>query len=85
MNLAWAGPMLAEAGGWRGYNNTTADFAYNAGVLNSYLESGLVERPVRYAVKLAMALLWTLGPALSLRSPRHRPARPGPGRRVPRR
>ncbi len=64
MILAWAGPMLAEAGGWKGYNNTTADFAYNAGVLNSFWNLGLIDGPVRYSVKLAMALLWTLGPAL---------------------
>ena len=33
-------------------------------ILNSVWNLGVVDAPVRYAVKLGMALLWTLGPCL---------------------
>lgn len=64
INLAWAGAMLVEVGGWDRYVEATSAFAHSAGTLNSYWHLGLVDGPMRYAVKLAMALVWTLGPAL---------------------
>ncbi len=64
VNLAWLLAMLHEAGGWSRYRAQTAEFAYHAGYMNSVWYLGLVDAPVRYAVKLAMALLWTLGPCL---------------------
>ena len=64
LNLAWLLAMLHEAGGWSRYRAQTAEFAYHAGYLNSVWNLGLVDAPLRYAVKLSMALLWTLGPCL---------------------
>ena len=64
LNLAWLLPMLHDVGGWTRYRAVSAEFAYNAGYLNSVWNLGLVDAPVRYAVKLGMALLWTLGPCL---------------------
>jgi len=64
LNLAWLLAMLHEAGGWSRYRAQTAEFAYHAGYMNSVWYLGLVDAPVRYAVKLGMALLWTLGPCL---------------------
>lgn len=66
VNLAWLGAMLHDAGGWTRYRAESAEFAYHAGYLNSVWSLGLVDAPLRYAVKLGMALLWTLGPALLL-------------------
>ena len=62
LNLAWLLAMLHEAGGWSRYRSQTAEFAYHAGYLNSVWNLGLVDAPLRYAVKLCMALIWTLGP-----------------------
>jgi len=64
LNLAWLLAMLHEAGGWSRYRAQTAEFAYHAGYLNSVWNLGLVDAALRYAVKLSMALLWTLGPCL---------------------
>jgi hypothetical protein len=64
MNLVWAGAMLAEVGGWNRYRQSTSDFAHNAGAMNSFWYLGFFDGPVRYAIKLGMALVWTLGPAL---------------------
>ena len=64
LNLAWLLAMLHEAGGWSRYRAQTAEFAYHAGYLNSVWNLGLVDAPLRYVVKLGMALLWTLGPCL---------------------
>jgi hypothetical protein len=64
MNLAWASAMIAEVGGWEQYRATSAQFAHSAGALNSYWNLGFFDGPLRYGVKLAMALIWTLGPAL---------------------
>jgi len=64
LNLAWLLAMLHDSGGWLSYRAQTAEFAYHAGYLNSVWHLGLVDAPVRYAVKLSMALLWTLGPCL---------------------
>ena len=64
LNLAWLLAMLHEAGGLSRYRAQTAEFAYHAGYLNSVWNLGLVDAPLRYAVKLCMALLWTLGPCL---------------------
>ena len=64
INLAWSGAMIVEAGGWERYRAATAQFAHNAGALNSYWNLGFIDGPVRYAVKMGMALVWTLGPAL---------------------
>src|SRR5262249_50271491 len=46
------------------YRAASAEFAHNAGYLNSVWNLGLVDAPLRYAVKLGMALLWTLGPCM---------------------
>ena len=64
LNLAWLTPMLLEAGGWTRYRAASAEFAREAGYLNSVWNLGFTDGPLRYAVKLAMALVWTLGPAL---------------------
>src|SRR5262249_2208145 len=56
--------MLDDVGGWARYRAASAEFAHSAGYLNSVWNLGLVDAPVRYAVKLGMALLWTLGPCL---------------------
>jgi hypothetical protein len=66
LNLAWLAPMLHDAGGWARYRAASAEFAHSAGYLNSVWNLGVVDAPIRYSVKLGMALLWTLGPALVL-------------------
>lgn len=64
LNLAWFLPMLHEAGGWSAYRAESGKFAYSAGYLNSSLKLGWIDAPLRYGVKEAMALAWTLGPGL---------------------
>ncbi len=64
INLVWFIPMLDEAGGWHRYREATSEFGRSAGALNSYWNLGFVDGPVRYAVKLGLALAGTLGPAL---------------------
>ena len=66
VNLAWLVAMLYDAGGWARYRTASAEFAHQAGYLNSVWNLGLIDGPLRYAVKLGMALIWTLGPALLL-------------------
>lgn len=65
IGMAWVVPMLVDVGGWQRYREASAEFAHSAGALNSYWHLGFVDGPVRYAVKLGMALIGTLGPALS--------------------
>jgi len=65
-NLAWLSAMLHDVGGWGRYRELSAEYAYQCGYLNSVWHLGFIDAPVRYAVKLGMALLWTLGPALLL-------------------
>ncbi len=64
LNLAWFLPMLHDVGGWARYRSASSEFAYQAGYLSSVWNLGLIDSPARNAVKLAMALVWTLGPAL---------------------
>jgi Dolichyl-phosphate-mannose-protein mannosyltransferase len=64
LNLAWLAAMLLEVGGWTRYRAASAEFAHEAGYLNSFWNLGFTDGPLRYAVKLTMALVWTLGPAL---------------------
>jgi hypothetical protein len=64
VNLAWLVAMLHDVGGWARYRTASAEFAHQAGYLNSVWNLGLIDGPLRYAVKLGMALFWTLGPAL---------------------
>jgi hypothetical protein len=64
LNLGWLLPMLHEVGGWEAYRAQSADFAYSAGYKNSVWYLGVVDAPVRYLVKMALAILWTLGPGL---------------------
>jgi hypothetical protein len=64
LNLAWLLTMFQEAGGWSNYRAQTADFAYSSGYLNSIFALGVIDAPVRYGVKLGMAILWTLGPCV---------------------
>jgi hypothetical protein len=66
INLAWLSAMLNDAGGWSHYRALSAEYAYQCGYRNSIWYLGLVDAPVRYSVKLGMALVWTLGPALVL-------------------
>ncbi len=66
ISLAWLAAMLNEAGGWQNYRAASGEFAYQCGYLNSIWHLGFVDAPVRYLVKLTMALVWTLGPALLL-------------------
>lgn len=64
LNLTWIGLMLHDVGGWSRYREQTAEFAREAGYMNSVWNLGFVDAPLRYGVKLSMALLWTFGPAL---------------------
>jgi len=64
MNLAWIVPMIHDVGGWEAYIARNRDFAYHSGFLNSVWNLGIVDAPLRYAVKVIMALVWTLGPGL---------------------
>jgi Dolichyl-phosphate-mannose-protein mannosyltransferase len=64
MNLAWLLPMLWAVGGWGVFRKQSADFAHSAGYLNSYWNLGLVDGPVRYAVKMGLAFACTIGPGL---------------------
>jgi hypothetical protein len=66
LNLAWLLAMLYDVGGWTRYRAASAEFAHHAGYLNSIWNLGPIDAPLRYSVKLAMALLWTFGPALVL-------------------
>ena len=64
VNLSWIGLMLHEVGGWARYRALTQEFAHEAGYLNSFWNLGVVDAPVRYLLKLVMALFWTFGPGL---------------------
>ncbi|WP_422930973.1 glycosyltransferase family 39 protein [Singulisphaera sp. PoT] len=64
LNLAWITPMVINVGGWEAYSAQNREFAYRCGYLNSIWNLGFVDAPVRYGVKAAMALVWTLGPGL---------------------
>lgn len=64
INLAWLLAMLHDVGGWSAYRAKSAEFAYHAGYLNSFWHLGFVDAPLRYAVKLTMALALSLGPCL---------------------
>ena len=64
INLAWLSAMLNDVGGWDRYRALSAEYAYQCGYLNSVWHLGFIDAPVRYSVKLGMALAWTLGPAL---------------------
>lgn len=64
ISVAWLAAMLADSGGWSRFRGETGAFARSAGYLNSVFHLGLLDAPVRYAVKLVMALAWTLGPIL---------------------
>ncbi|MDB5352220.1 MAG: hypothetical protein JWN86_3467 [Planctomycetota bacterium] len=61
LNLAWFIPMLRDAGGWATYRAQTGEFADKAGRMNSVWQLGLIDASLRYAVKIALALSWTLG------------------------
>ncbi len=58
---AWFSLMLNDVGGWARYREKSAAFAYHAGYLNSVWNLGLLDGPVRYSLKLGIALPWTLG------------------------
>lgn len=64
--LSWYLPSLIEAGGWSAQWESRARFAHSAGYLNSVWNLGLIDAPLRYAVKLGVALTLSLGPALVL-------------------
>jgi hypothetical protein len=59
--LLWLVPMLRDAGGWEPFRQQSAEFSYNAGYLNSIWVLGPIDATVRYLLKLAMAVLGTLG------------------------
>ncbi len=61
LNLAWLIPMLRDAGGWTQYREATAAFAHKAGWMNSVWHLGWIDATLRYGVKIALALGWTLG------------------------
>ena len=65
LSLAWFVPMLVDVGGWTRYRTASAEFSREAGYKNSVFYLGVVDAPLRYVVKLGMALLWTLGPLLA--------------------
>ena len=60
----WFGLMLEDAGGWHAWRAASREFAYKAGYLNSVWNLGWIDAPLRYVVKMSMALAWTLGPGL---------------------
>ncbi|GAC1345979.1 MAG: hypothetical protein NVSMB14_09110 [Isosphaeraceae bacterium] len=60
----WFGLMLEDAGGWNAWRSASKEFAYKAGYLNSVWNLGWIDAPLRYLVKMGMALVWTLGPGL---------------------
>jgi hypothetical protein len=64
LNLAWLGAMLYDVGGWARYRAVTVEFAHEAGARNSIWYLGMIDGPVRYSIKIGMALMGTLGPAL---------------------
>lgn len=64
LNLLWLGAMLASVGGLTQYRTLTAEFAHSAGYLNSVFNLGFRDGPLRYAIKIAMALVGTLGISL---------------------
>jgi hypothetical protein len=64
INVAWLAAMLYDIGGWSAYRQASGQFAHSAGYLNSVWNLGIIDAPLRYAVKLIMALAWTLGPGL---------------------
>ncbi len=64
INLAWIGTMLWSVGGWSNYRTMTAEFAHSAGYMNSAFHLGVIDAPIRYSVKLVMALVGTFGLAL---------------------
>jgi hypothetical protein len=64
LNLLWFAAMLHEAHGWARYQVAATEFGYECGYLNSVWNLGFYDGPLRYSVKLGMALIWTLGPAL---------------------
>lgn len=64
VNLAWFLPMLHDVGGWHVYRAINREFAHKAGYLNSFWNLGWIDGPVRYAAKLAIALVLILGPGL---------------------
>ena len=64
LNLTWIAAMLWSVGGWSRYREITAEFAHSAGYLNSAFHLGWIDAPLRYSVKLAMALVGTFGLAL---------------------
>jgi hypothetical protein len=66
LNMTWIAAMLADNGGWSRFRAASAEYAYQCGYLNSIWNLGFIDAPVRYSVKLGMALIWTLGPALLL-------------------
>lgn len=66
LNLAWIGAMLASVGGWARFRAATGEFSHQAGYLNSVWNLGVVDAPLRYGVKLAMGVAWTLGATLVL-------------------
>jgi hypothetical protein len=66
INLGWLLPMLHDVGGWARYRQASSEFAYQAGYLSSVWNLGVIDSPARNAVKIAMALVWTLGPGLIL-------------------
>ncbi len=65
LNLAWLLPMLHGVGGLEEYRLRSADFARSAGYGNSVWNLGMVDAPLRYAVKMGLAIAWTLGPGLA--------------------
>jgi hypothetical protein len=64
INVGWLLPMLYDVGGWARYRQVSSEFAYQAGYLSSVWNLGVIDSPARNAVKIAMALVWTLGPGL---------------------
>ena len=79
LNLAWLVPMLSEVG-LTHYREASGEFAHQAGYLNSVRNLGLVDAPLRYSLKLGMALVWTFGPRPPLRAARAFPGRFGSAR-----
>lgn len=65
LNLLWLGAMLASVGGLTKYRTLTAEFAHTAGYLNSVFNLGFRDGPMRYAIKITMALIGTLGFSLA--------------------
>ena len=66
LNAAWFVPMIVEAGGWSSYRSANRDFARHMMETTSIWSQGLVDGPLRCAVKLGIGLAFSIGLGLAM-------------------